>query len=148
MTRLSVLLLTLAVALPVCAQTAVAPAAPSPEPSPGERYAQYLVDSLVALHPELSEVDVHATPPGSTQSVIVAAKTSSRIGKASDPDDLAVMKSGEPRIEINARGNQNVEVEVPLVDIYNQTIGAVELSFPYTPGADPQAMIDVAAQYR
>src|SRR5215471_2324936 len=148
MTRLSVLLLTLAVALPVSAQTPVAPVTPSPEPSAGEKYAQYLVDSLVALHPELSEVDVHATPPGSTQSVIVAAKTLSRVGKASDPDDLAVMRSGEPRIEINARGNQNVEVEVALFDIYNQPIGAVELTFPYITGTDPQAMLAVAAQYR
>ena len=148
MTRLSVLLLALSLALPVWAQTPVAPVAPSPEPSPGERYAQYLVDNLVALHPELSEVDVHATPPGGTQSIIVAAKTPSRVGKASDSDDLAVMKSGEPRIEINARGNQNVEIEVALVDIYNQTIGAVELTFPYVPGADPQAMVAVAAQYR
>src|ERR1700758_1887189 len=100
MTRLLVLLLVLAVALPVWAQTPVAPATASPEPSPGEKYAQYLVDSLVARHPELSEVDVHAIPPGSTQSVIVAAKTPSRVGKASDPDDLSVMRSGEPRIEI------------------------------------------------
>src|SRR5438094_1627204 len=141
MTRFSVLLLALAIALPVGAQAPVAPAAPSPEPSPGEKYAQYLVDGIVARHPELAEVDVHATPPGSTQSMIVAAKTASRVGKASDPDDTAVMKSGEPRVEINARGNQNVEVELPLFDIYNQTIGAVELTFPYIPGADPQAMI-------
>ena len=148
MTRLSVLLLALAVALPVCAQAPVAPAAPSPEPSPGEKYAQYLVDSIVALHPELSEVDVHATPPGSTQSIIVAARSASRVGKASDPDDLAVMKSGEPRIEINPRGNQNVEVELALYDIYNQTIGAVELTFPYITGSDPQAILAVAAQYR
>jgi iron complex outermembrane receptor protein len=148
MTRLSVLLLALAVALPVCAQAPAAPAAASPEPSPSERYAQYLVDSIVARHPELGEVDVHATPPASTRSMIVAAKTASHVGKASDPDDIAVTKSGEARVEINARGNQNVEVELPLVDIYNQTIGAVELTFPYTPGADPQAMIAVATQYR
>ncbi|HKE41521.1 MAG TPA: TonB-dependent siderophore receptor [Casimicrobiaceae bacterium] len=148
MTRLSVLLLALAVALPVRAQAPVAPAVASPEPSAGEKYAQYLVDSILARHPELREVDLHATPPGSTQSMIVAAKTESRVGKASDPDDIAVMKSGEPRIEINPRGNQDVEVELPLFDIYNQTIGAVELTFPYVTGTDPQAMVAVAAQYR
>jgi iron complex outermembrane receptor protein len=149
MARLTVFLLALlAVVLPIRAQAPVTPAAPSPEPSLGEKYGQYLVDSLVALHPELSEVDVHATPPGSTQSVIVAAKTASRVGKPSDPDDLAVIRSGEPRIEINARGNQNAEVEVALFDIYNQPIGAVELTFPYVTGTDPQAMLAVAAQYR
>src|SRR5215475_4293998 len=75
------LLALLAVALPVYGQAPLAPATPSPEPSPGEKYAQYLVDSLVALHPELSDVDVHATPPGSAQSAVVAAKTPSRVGK-------------------------------------------------------------------
>ena len=58
------------------------------------------------------------------------------------------MNSGEARIEINPRGNQNVEVEVPLFDIYGKTIGAVEFTYPYVPGTDQQAAVSVAAQYR
>src|SRR5262245_32968111 len=100
---------------PPGATTSATPATPTgarpasaPVAAAGSNYAQYLVDGIVALHPELTEVDLHATAPGSGQSAIIAAKTRSRVGKPSDPDDLAVMKTGEPRLEINLRGNQNV----------------------------------------
>ena len=49
MIRSSVFVFALAAALTVSAQPSVPPAAPSPEPAPGDRYAQFLVDSIVAL---------------------------------------------------------------------------------------------------
>ena len=148
MARLSVLLIVLTTALSVFAQAPAAPAVPSPEPVPGETYAQYLVDSIVARHAELVELDLHAAAPGSAQRGIVAAKTRARVGKPSDPDDDAVLRSGEPRVEINRRGDQNVEVELQVFDIYKQPIGVAEFTFPYPPGTDEQALVGIAAQYR
>jgi iron complex outermembrane receptor protein len=114
----------------------------------GVSYAQYLVDSMLARHHDLVELDIHATPPGSDRSVIIASKTPARVGKTSDFDDVAVFKSGEPRVEINPRGEQNAEVELLLFDIYQQPIGTVEMTFPYTPGSDRDVLVHVAAQYR
>src|SRR5436309_5437165 len=112
------------------------------------RYAQSLVESTAALHPELLEIDLHATPSGAAQSVIVAAKSRARVGRPSDADDVAVLKTGQPRIEINRRGDENVEVELPLFDIFKQVIGTVEFTFPYPPGTDQEALVKKAAQYR
>ena len=125
-----------------------APTTPRPQPAAGATYAQYLVDSMLALHPELVDVYVHATPPDSALSVLIAAKGGARVGQPSGADDIDVFKTGNPRVEINRRGDQNVEVVVPLFDIYQQSIGAVEVVFPYPPGTDEDALIKKGGQYR
>ena len=130
------------------AEATAAPTAPLARPSADANYAQYLVGNMLALHPQILEIDVHAIPPGSSQSIIVAAKNAARVGRRSDPDDIAVFRSGEPRVEINRLGDQNAEVEVQLFDIYKQVIGSVEFTFPYPPGTDQDALVRQAAQYR
>ena len=134
--------------LVLMAAAAFAPGAQAQPAAVGGSYAQHLVDSMVALHPELVELDIHALPPGSRQLMLVAAKSPARVGRPSDTDDVAVYRTGEPRVEINRKGDQNVEVALALRDIYRQTIGAVEFTFPYTPGTDEDALIKKAAQYR
>jgi iron complex outermembrane recepter protein len=104
-------------------------------------YAQDLVNRTVARHSELLHLDVHAMAPGTSASVIVASRDPARIGKPSDPDDLEVFKTGTPRVEINRAGDNNVEIEVQLQDVTGQAVGSVELTFPYTPGTDTDALI-------
>ena len=135
----------------VQAQTAPAPGtqdSQSAQPGAASAYAQHLVESMARLHPELLEIDLHATLPGASQSTIVAAKSPARAGRPSDADDIAVVRSGQARVEINRKGDQNVEVEVPLFDIFKQAIGSVEFTFPYVPGTDEAALVKQAAQYR
>ena len=120
----------------------------SSQPGASYPYAQHLLDSMSRLHPELLEIDLHATLPGASQSTIVAAKSPARVGRPSDADDIAVLTSGQPRVEINRRGDQNVEVEVVLYDIFKQAIGSVEFTFPYVPGTDEAALVTQATQYR
>jgi len=118
-------------------------------PVPGRKsYAQDLVDRTVSRNTELIELDVHATPPGSSQSVIVAAKSRARIGKPTDADDLAVFKSGEPRVEINGAGNNNVEVGLQLQDVTGRPVGVVEMTFPYIAGTDESALVKKAEAIR
>ncbi len=137
----------------VQAQTSAEPAssttaAPAPQASATPRYAQYLVERTLAAHPELLGLDVHATPPGERHSLVVASRSSERVGRASDADDVAVFNAGQPRVEINRRGDHNVEVELPLFDIFRQAIGSVEFTFAYPPGADQEALVKTARQYR
>ncbi|HEX4586068.1 MAG TPA: TonB-dependent receptor plug domain-containing protein [Burkholderiaceae bacterium] len=141
MRRIALLCLMACVCLPLRAQT-------SPEPGPAKTLAQALVDAAVARHPELLEVDVHAKPPGSAQSVIIAAKSASRVGHVSDPDDLQVAKTGHSRVEINRFGDYNVEIELPLYDDQHRTIGSIEMTFPYVAGFDQDALIRKAAGIR
>lgn len=114
-------------------------------PVPGRKnYAQDLLERTASRHPELIEFDIHATPPGAPASVIVASKNPGRIGKATDRDDLEVFKTGTPRVEINQTGDNNVEVAVPLEDVTGRAIGTVEMTFPYVPGTDQDALIQKA----
>jgi TonB-dependent siderophore receptor len=113
-----------------------------------KNYAQYLVDTTAARYPDLLQIDVHAAAPGAATTTIVAAKTPERVGRASDADDADVARTGHARIEINRRGDQNVEVALPLFDIYRQTVGAVEFTFRYPPGTDQDALLAKAAQFR
>ena len=151
----SVLAMAVAAALPLAlhAQTQGASAPGTQELSAHAQeksYAQELVDTTIARHPELIELDLHATSPDTAQSLIIAAKSRQRIGKPTDRDDLAVVKSGEPFVEVNKSGNQNVEAHVPLFDAHGKIIGMVEMTFPYPTGSgfDQIALIKTAGQIR
>ncbi|GAB3627651.1 ferric siderophore receptor [Pandoraea terrae] len=116
----------------------------------GGSFAQNLVDATVAQHPELLELDLHVMPPGAQRSVIIAAKSGKRIGNATDPDDLGVFKTGQPFVEINRVGDQNVEAHLPLLDARGTIIGTVEFTFPYPSGSglDETALIKRAKAIR
>lgn len=113
-------------------------------------YAQQLVDRTVARHLELVELDIHMRPRGGGDSAIVAAKSASRIGKKTDRDDLDVVKTGTPFVEVNKHGDQNVEVHLPLLDVTRKVIGEIEVTFPYPAGSglDKEALIHAGALIR
>jgi iron complex outermembrane receptor protein len=141
MIRSAVVFLAAAVSLPLAAQT---PATPPP----ANLYAQYLVDTTATRHPELLQLDLHATPPGGAESVIIASKDAARLGHKSDRDDVEVFKTGTPRVEINRSGDQNVETEVQFFDVNRRTLGTVEMTFPYVAGLDEDALIKKAVSIR
>ncbi|MGF6851471.1 TonB-dependent siderophore receptor [Paraburkholderia sp. CI3] len=130
-------------ALHAQAETGRSADAQTPQAQSAKIYAQELVERTVARHPELVQLDLHMRAPGATESVIVASKSANRIGKKTDPDDLGVLKSGTPFVEVNRTGDQNVEVHLPLLDVTRKVIGVVELTFPYPPGSglDKEALI-------
>jgi iron complex outermembrane receptor protein len=138
------------VAIPVAAQAQSRPnIAETMAPVPGRKnYAQDLVDRTLSRHPELIELDIHAIPPGSSDSVIVAAKSRARVGNRSDAEDVAVFKSGQPRVEINQTGNNNVEVGLQLQDVTGRPVGSVEITFPYVAGTDEAALIEKGEDIR
>jgi len=104
--------------------------------TPTNTYAQHLVDETLARHPEVIILAMHVTPPKSPDNVIIASNIG-RIGKKGDEDDLGVIKTGEPRLEVNSTG-ERFEVELPLQDVSGDTIGALGVVFPYKAG-DNQA---------
>src|SRR5215468_2602317 len=122
MLKRSLLATAIAASIPICmlaAQQANAEQAQSPLPQSSattgqsKRYAQELLDRTAARHPELLELDLHAIPPDAAESVIIASRNAARIGTKSDRDDVDVIKTGTPFVEINRAGDQNVEVHIP-----------------------------------
>jgi hypothetical protein len=116
-------------ALFICAVTA-----PALAQIPLKIYAQELVDRTVAAHPDLLVAVMHVTPPNARENVIIASNIG-RIGKPADEDDLRVIQTGKPNVEVS-HGGERFEVELPLRDASGSTIGALGLVWPYRNGQD------------
>ncbi len=101
---------------------------------PVKIYAQELVDRTAAQNPDLLVVVMHVTPPKSPDNVIIASNIG-RIGKLGDEDDMRVINTGKPNLEV-AHGGHRYEVELVLRDAVGETIGALGLVWPYRAGQD------------
>jgi hypothetical protein len=112
-------------------------AEPAPAKIPAHSYAQHLVDETLAAHKDVIIMAMHVTPPGAKQNVIIASNIG-RIGKPADEDDLRVINTGKPNLEVNTAGD-HFEVEAPLRDVDGSIIGAVGIVFPYKSGDDKAA---------
>ncbi|MGH9524253.1 MAG: hypothetical protein ACRD3E_17150, partial [Terriglobales bacterium] len=109
-------------------------------------YAQELVDQAIVHNPGVLVLMMHVTPPGKSENVVVASNIG-RIGKKGDEDDLEVIRSGKPKLEVNKTGD-HFEVELPLQDLSQRTIGALGVVFPYKKGEDQQAFARKATAIR
>jgi hypothetical protein len=101
---------------------------------PLNNYGQQLVDNMVAAHPEIQILALHATIPHTDDNVIVASNIG-RIGKKGDEDDLRLIKTEKPNLEVNSEGNR-FEVELVLRDVSGTNIGAVGVVYGYKAGDD------------
>jgi len=99
-------------------------------------YAQKLVDDTLAKHKEVVIMAMHVTPQGKNENVIIASNIG-RIGKKADEDDLRVIETGKPNLEVNKKGD-HFEVELVLQDQSGKTIGAVGIVFNYEKGKEAE----------
>ncbi len=113
---------------------------------PKKIFAQKLVDEALAKHPEVIILAMHVTPPGKTENVIIASNIG-RIGKKADEDDMRVIDTGKPNLEVNSKGN-HFEVELVIQDQSGKTIGAMGVVFMYKPGDDKMAFQKKAEELR
>jgi hypothetical protein len=99
-------------------------------------YAQKLLDETLAKHKDVVIMAMHVTPPGKTDNVIIASNIG-RIGKKADEDDMRVIETGKPNLEVNKKGD-HFEVELVLQDQSGKTIGAVGIVFIYEKGKEAE----------
>ncbi len=134
MVRYAMLLATTLLAPPLLAQSAT------------PNYAQHLVDETLAAHPDIAIMAMHVTPPKQTVNVIIASNIG-RIGKPADADDMGVVNTGKPVLEVNKAGD-HFEVEMPLKDVTGDTVGALSVVYPYAAGDDKAALAKKAEAVR
>ena len=101
---------------------------------PVKIYAQELVDHTVAANRDLLVVVMHVTPPKADANIVIASNIG-RIGKPGDEDDMRVIETGKPNLEVS-HGGHRYEVELVLRDAAGVTIGALGLVWPYKAGQD------------
>jgi hypothetical protein len=121
MKRIALLLFATAMAAPLSALA-----------EPGN-YAQQLVDTTLAGHPEISGLAMHVTPPKTKDNVVVATSLGDT-GAVNVPADLAAIQTGEPRVTDGGGGR--MDVRLPLLDMSRRTLGSLEV---VVPGSDPAA---------
>jgi len=128
MKRLALALLASAFVVPAHADVAL----------PVKIYAQHLADEAIAKNPDLLVIMMHVTPPGAADNIVVASNIG-RIGKLGDEDDMRVITTGKPNLEIAHNGTR-FEVELVMQDMGGNTIGAMGLVFPYKDGDDKEKL--------
>jgi len=115
-------------------------------------FAQKLVETAVAKHPELSGVELSATPPGGHKCLTIASTETEDllpggrravIGEKCDEDEFAAMRTGRPFAEKEEDG---FDVTVPLHDATGKLIGAVGMGFKPEPGQQEPGVIERAIQ--
>lgn len=103
-------------------------------------YAQRVVDQIVTSHPGITDVILHVTPPGQTENLAIASYSVSERGKASGDDDLDVIRTGKPLVEVQKDGVR-IGVIVPLMDHQKNTIGALGIVYTYHRGESEQTFV-------
>jgi hypothetical protein len=99
-------------------------------------YAQKLLDETLSKHKEVVIMAMHVTPPGKSDNVIIASNIG-RIGKKADEDDMRVINTGKPNLEVNKKGD-HFEVELVMQDQSGKTIGAVGIVFMNEKGKEAE----------
>ena len=89
---------------------------------------------------------MHVKSPTDPDYPIIASNIG-RIGKKADEDDMRVIQTGKPNLEVNAAGN-HFEVELVLQDASGKTIGALGVVFNYKAGDNKAALQKKAEQVR
>ena len=107
-------------------------AAQEPQPS-NPIFAQRLVERTIKAHRDMLDVIFHVTPPNSTDNIAIAAYTAKERGAKSGDDDLGVMTTGKPIVEVQKDGVR-IGVLLPLKDRNGKIIGALGLMYKYHAG--------------
>ena len=101
---------------------------------------QNLVEQVITANPDMLDVLFHVTPPGEARNIVIAAHLRHAIGELSGDDDLGVMNTGKPIVEVQKDGIR-IGVLVPLHDRTGKSIGALGLMYPYHAGDDQMAIL-------
>jgi hypothetical protein len=111
-----------------------------PAPPSGSA-AQALVDRIASGHEGLERLTLHAVPTGKSGCTQVASTAAERRGKASDPEDLKALDTGEETV-LDEDGAIDVTVPILLVDGKPTAVAGVTLAI--AEGDDRDAMVEEA----
>jgi len=109
-------------------------------------YAQKLIDRELARHPDIVILVFHVENQDRSDYPIIASNIG-RYGKKADEDDLRVIHTGKPNLEVNTAGN-HFEVEMALHDRSGNLLGAVAVVYNYKSGDDKESLHHKAEMVR
>ncbi len=110
--------------------------------------AQKLVNELLAAHPELIVVGLHAVAPGTKEERMIATNLD-RIGKMDDDDDKAAAVDKKIILAPNPTDPHKFEIQIYLKDATGRVLDAgAGLVFKYNAGDDLVQLLAKAIRFR
>jgi cell division septation protein DedD len=107
----------------------------------GKSFAQKLVETTRAKHPESDEIGISANT--SHGCIGIASTDKSDIGGKCEKEDSEPMRTGKPVVEKEKDG---FDVSLPLHDSTGKIIGAVGIGFKSAPGQTEASVTDQAVK--
>ncbi len=103
-------------------------------PPPYKIYAQTLCDQIMAQHPELISVTIHAVPAGTPEVyTMIAGSFPERIGNPDDDDDVMIIKLGITIVDSRWHRTKDVVKKfvmmMPLRDSAGELCGSIILAY-------------------
>lgn len=135
------------------AQTPKAQKNPSQDPSTymhvDAPLAQSILIKVKAGHDDIVKLGLHAVPPGTTDNVIIANITSSKIGKKSSTKDLENLAKNKP-IAARLDKDQTFDLLIPITDSKGRDIdgGFVVMEVPYSKASNEEEAIKIGIRIR
>jgi hypothetical protein len=105
----------------------------------GKSFAQKLVETTRAKHPESDEIGISANT--SRGCIGIASTDKSDIGGKCEKEDSEPMRTGKPVVEKEKDG---FDVSLPLHDSTGKVIGAVGIGFKSAPGQTEASVTKLA----
>lgn len=126
----------LLVSLLACASQKSAPTTADNVPS-GAKSAQWVVNTAAGRHEyEIVRLTLHAVPTGGTAMQFVASTMPEKIGKASDPEDIHALETGEVVV---LHEGENYDITVPIADRSGRFIAVAGVTLLPTVGGQDAA---------
>ena len=105
----------------------------------GKSFAQMLVETTLAKHPESDEISISANT--SRGCLGIASTDKSDVGGKCEKEDSEPMRTGKPVVEKEKDG---FDVSLPLHDSAGKIIGAVGIGFKPAPGQTEASVTKLA----
>ena len=117
--------------LSLCSVATDAQTKPSAAP---KIYAQKLIEETLAAHPELTGLELAATPPAKSHCVTIASNETKGIGEKCDKDEFTAIKTNKPFVERETENGKEVyDVTIPIHDAHGKVIGTAGMDFKPEP---------------
>lgn len=110
-------------------------------------YAQKLLEDVLAVHPEVSALELASTPPDKAQCITIAATKAKEIGEKCDNDEFTAMKTDQPFVEKEREKGLTVyDVTMPIHDLAGKVIATVGVDFRPATGQHRPKVVASARQ--
>ena len=117
------------------------------KPSAPKIYAQRLVEETLAVHPEITGLEIATTPPAKSQCITIASNESKGIGEKCDKDEFTAMKTNKPFVEKEMENGKEVyDVTIPIHDADGKIIGTAGIDFKPDPNQSDAQVTERAQQ--